>query len=190
MLQFGSKRPKLTNLTKVLYPNGFTKGQVVDYYTRIAPLMLPHLVGRAVTFTRYPDGVKGKSFFQKRCPEHRPPWVGTVRMTGDSGDPIDYCEIGDISTLVWVANLAAIEIHAPLALAEAPDTPTAMVFDFDPGEVAGFTECIEVTQRIVAVLSSGCRASRSSAGRKVCTCSCRSTLHGLRSIRPKCLQRR
>jgi bifunctional non-homologous end joining protein LigD len=151
-LRFGNKKPKLTNLDKILYPDGFTKRQVIDYYTRVAPLMLPHLVGRAATFARYPDGVKGKSFFQKRCPEHRPPWVNTVRIRGDSEDAIEYCEIGDLSTLVWVANLAALEIHVPLALAESPDTPTAMVFDLDPGESAGLPDCFEVAQRISAVL--------------------------------------
>lgn len=147
-LRFGAKKPKLTNLDKPLYPDGFTKGQLIDYYTRIAPLILPHLAGRAVTTVRFPDGVNGKSFFQKRCPDHRPPWVKTVRVANDEGETIDYCKVEDISTLVWLANLAAIELHVPLALAKDPDTPTAMIFDLDPGPGTTARQCIEVAQRI------------------------------------------
>jgi bifunctional non-homologous end joining protein LigD len=150
-LRFGAKRPKLTNLNKILYPNGFSKGQLIEFYTRVAPLILPHLIGRAATLKRYPDGVEGKAFFHKRCPEHRPPWVKTVRVTSEDGESIDYCCIEDISTLVWVANLAAIELHVPLALAKSPDVPTAMVFDLDPGEPAGLNECLDVARRLTAM---------------------------------------
>lgn len=150
-LRLGDKRPKLTNLEKVLYSNGFTKGQLIDYYKRVAPLILPHLIGRAVTLKRYPDGVDGKAFFHKRCPEHRPDWVHTVRLTGDSG-PIDFCLVDNLSTLLWVANLAAIELHVPLALAAMPQVPTAMVFDLDPGEQIGLPQCVEVARRIKALL--------------------------------------
>jgi bifunctional non-homologous end joining protein LigD len=152
-LRFESRRPKLTNLTKKLYPSGFTKGNLIDYYTRAAPLILPHLAGRAVTLKRYPDGIDGKAFFHKRCPEHRPPWVKTVRVTSEAGESIDFCSVGDISTLVWLANLAAIELHVPLALASAPDTPTAMIFDLDPGEPAGLAECVTVARRARSLLS-------------------------------------
>jgi bifunctional non-homologous end joining protein LigD len=155
-LTFGSKRPKLSNLDKPLYPGGFTKGQVIDYYTRIAPHILPHLAGRATTLKRYPDGVEGKFFFEKRCPSHAPPWVKTVRVASSDGDnPIDYTLINDISTLVWVANLAALELHVPLARAEfSPDVPTAMMFDLDPGPPAGLKECAEVAMRLKRMLDS------------------------------------
>jgi bifunctional non-homologous end joining protein LigD len=155
-LTFGNKRPKLSNLDKPLYPGGFTKGQVIDYYTRIAPHILPHLAGRATTLKRYPDGVEGKFFFEKRCPSHAPPWVQTVRVaSSDGSNPINYCVIDDISTLVWVANLAALELHVPLARAAiSPDTPTAMLFDLDPGPPAGLKECAEVAVRLKRILDS------------------------------------
>ncbi len=153
-LTFANKRPKLSNLDKPLYPGGFTKGQVIDYYTRMAPHILPHLAGRAVTLKRYPDGVNSKFFFEKRCPSHAPPWVKTVRVaSSDGSNPIDYTLINDISTLVWVANLAALELHVPLARAEkSPDTPTTMLFDLDPGPPAGLKECAEVAIRLKRML--------------------------------------
>lgn len=148
-----SAKPKLTNQTKVLFPKAkFTKGDLVGYYRRIAPLMLPHLVGRAVSLKRYPDGVEGEFFFEKRCNMHRPDWVRTVRVTTNSGKAIDYCEIADEPTLVWAANLAAIELHTPLALAADPDTATAMVFDLDPGAPATIKDCCAVGLRLKALL--------------------------------------
>jgi bifunctional non-homologous end joining protein LigD len=132
-------QPKLTNQAKVLFPKtGFTKGDLVDYYRRVAPLILPQLAGRAVTLKRFPDGVDGKSFFEKRCNAYRPDWVRTVSVPGQTpkDKTLDYCLIEDEPSLVWAANLAAIELHVPLALAVEPDRPTAMVFDLDPGEGA------------------------------------------------------
>ena len=116
------RRLELSNLDKVLYPAvGFTKAQVIDYYTRIAPVMLPHLSGRPVTRVRFPNGVEGKSFFEKQCPDHRPDWVRTVtvavRGTGRFGSEgrgprdVDFCLVEDLPTLVWLANLAALELH-------------------------------------------------------------------------------
>ena len=154
-LTLGANRPKLSNQAKVLFPRtGFTKGDLVDYYTRVAPLILPHLAGRAVTLKRFPDGVDGKAFFEKRCAAHRPDWVKTVRVPGQSAKDktIDYCEIGDLASLIWAANLAAIELHVPLALAAAPDRPTAMVFDLDPGEPATTAECVPVARRLKSLL--------------------------------------
>lgn len=146
-------RPKVTNRDKVIYPaTGFTKGQLIDYYARVAPLILPHLAGRAATLKRYPDGVDGKSFFQKRCPDHRPEWVKTATVVGESGEAIDYCHIDTPEALAWVANLAAVELHVPLALAAAADVPTAMVFDLDPGPPAGLRECVAVARRIAGAL--------------------------------------
>jgi bifunctional non-homologous end joining protein LigD len=134
----------LTNLTKVLFPaDGFTKGDVIDYYAAIAPFLLPHLAGRPLTVTRYPDGVDGKAFFQKQSPAHRPPWVRTVAVPAQR-TPIDYTIAADLSTLVWLANLAALELHAPLARAPEMGRPTSVVFDLDPGAPATILECAQV----------------------------------------------
>jgi bifunctional non-homologous end joining protein LigD len=135
---------KLSNLDKALYPKtGFTKRRVIEYYAAIAPVMLPHLQGRALTVTRWPDGVQAKSFFQKQTPAHAPDWVHTVTLPSER-KPIDYTVVEDLATLVWLANLAAIELHTPLARAEATDRPTALVFDLDPGSPATIVECCRV----------------------------------------------
>jgi bifunctional non-homologous end joining protein LigD len=138
----------LSNLDKVLYPQtGFTKGQVIDYYARIAAVLLPHLSGRALTVVRYPDGVEGKAFFQKQSPAHRPAWVATVAVAsarGERRDSIDYTLVEDRATLVWLANLAALELHTPMARAAEIERPTAVVFDLDPGPPAGVLECARV----------------------------------------------
>jgi bifunctional non-homologous end joining protein LigD len=130
----------MSNLDKVLYPEvGFTKAAVVDYYVRIAPMLLPHLRDRAVTMVRYPDGVDGGSFFEKRCPSHAPEWVRTAAVDG-----LHACMIDDLATLVWVANLAALELHVLQATATHPDVPTAVVFDLDPGPPATIVDCCRV----------------------------------------------
>ena len=135
----------ISNLDKVLYPEtGTTKGEVLAYYQAIAPAVLPHLAGRCITFRRYPDGVDGPSFFEKRCPGHRPDWVRVARGPGDRKSPIDYCRIDDLPTLVWAANLAAVELHAPMARSDHLDRPDMVVFDLDPGPPAGMTECAQV----------------------------------------------
>jgi bifunctional non-homologous end joining protein LigD len=135
---------KLSNHDKVLYPKtGFCKREVIEYYAAIAPVLLPHLQGRALTVTRWPDGVEGKSFFQKQTPAHAPPWVRTVTLPSER-KPIDYTLVEDLPTLVWLANLAAIELHTPLARAEAVDRPTTLVFDLDPGAPATIVECCRV----------------------------------------------
>ena len=130
----------LSNLDKVMYPEvGFTKGELIDYYTRVAPAVLPHLRGRPLTLKRYPNGVDGQHFYEKNCPSHRPPWVATREIGG-----IDYCLCDDLPTLVWAANLADLELHPSLALADAIEQPTVMAFDLDPGEPAGVLECRQV----------------------------------------------
>jgi bifunctional non-homologous end joining protein LigD len=135
---------KLSNLDKVLYPKtGFAKRDVIEYYAAIAPVILPHLQGRALTVTRWPDGVEGKSFFQKQTPAHAPEWVRTVTLPSER-KPIDYTLVEDLPTLVWLANLAAIELHTPLARAEQTDRPTTLVFDLDPGAPATIVECCRV----------------------------------------------
>ncbi len=138
------RRLKLSNLDKVLYPEpGFAKGQVIDYYTRIAPMVLPHLRGRALTLKRYPNGVDGKYFYEKQKPSHAPDWVRSETIeTGDRD--IDFVLCDDLPTLVWLANLADLELHPSLALAKDPDRPTVLAFDLDPGEPAALPECREV----------------------------------------------
>jgi bifunctional non-homologous end joining protein LigD len=139
-----SRRLSLSNLDKVMYPKvGFTKGQVIDYYTRVAPVLLPHLRGRPLTLKRYPDGVESEYFYEKQCPSHRPDWVRTAAIpTGRK--TIDFCLCDDLPTLVWAANLADLELHPSLSLAEKIDRPTMMAFDLDPGQPAGLEECCEV----------------------------------------------
>jgi bifunctional non-homologous end joining protein LigD len=130
----------LSNLDKVLYPvPGFTKGEVIDYYTRIAPALLPHLRDRPLTLKRYPNGVEGGHFYEKNCPSHAPEWVRRERV-----DKIDYVVCDDLPTLVWLANLADLELHPSLSLAADIDRPTVMAFDLDPGPPAALPECCEV----------------------------------------------
>jgi bifunctional non-homologous end joining protein LigD len=143
---------KLTNLDKVLYPQaGFTKGEVVDYYAKVAPAMIPHLSGRAVTLRRFPEGVDDldAAFFEKRCPKHRPKWVKTARVeAGPHAGKIDFCVCDSLPTLVWMAQLAAIELHPSLSLARAPKRPTVLAFDLDPGPPANVVDCCRVAIRL------------------------------------------
>lgn len=142
----------LTNLDKVLYPEaGFTKGEMVDYYAKVAPAMIPHLAGRAVTLRRFPEGVDDldAAFFEKRCPKHRPKWVKTARVeAGPHAGMIDFCVCDGLPTLIWMAQLAAIELHPSLSLARAPKRPTVVAFDLDPGPPANVVDCCRVAQRL------------------------------------------
>ena len=151
---FEGRRLSVSNLDKVLYPaSGFTKGDLIDYYARIAPVLVPHLIDRGVTLHRFPDGVEAHSFFEKRCAGHRPDWVEVVPGPGEGRDDgIDYCMLGDAPSLVWAANLAAIELHAPLHLAPDPDHPTALVFDLDPGPGVDITHCADVALLLAELL--------------------------------------
>jgi bifunctional non-homologous end joining protein LigD len=137
---------KLSNLEKVLYPaTGFTKQQVIDYYIRIAPAIIPHLAGRALTRKRYPDGVDGEPFFEKNAPKYRPDWVKTAPIWSEGNRrTIHYVLANDLATLVWLANLAALELHPSLALAKDIICPTEMVFDLDPGAPANMVQCCQV----------------------------------------------
>jgi bifunctional non-homologous end joining protein LigD len=143
---------KLTNLDKVLYPEaGFTKGEMVDYYAKVAPAIIPHLAGRAVTLRRFPEGVDDldAAFFEKRCPKHRPQWVKTARVeAGPHAGKIDFCVCDSMPTLIWMAQLAAIELHPSLSLSRAPKRPTALVFDLDPGLPADIVDCCRVGLRL------------------------------------------
>jgi bifunctional non-homologous end joining protein LigD len=134
------RRLSLSNLDKVLYPrSGFTKGQVIDYYTRVAPAVLPHLRDRPLTLKRYPNGVESQYFYEKNCPSHAPEWVRKERV-----GEIDYCVCDDLPTLVWLANLADLELHPSLSPALDMEHPTVMAFDLDPGPGAGLDKCGEV----------------------------------------------
>ena len=138
------KQLSLSNLDKVMYPEtGFTKGQVIDYYTRVAPVLLPHLRDRPLTLKRYPNGVEGGHFYEKQCPSHRPDWVRSEPVELSS-KTIRFCVCDDLPTLVWLANLADLELHPSLSKVPEVERPTLMAFDLDPGPGTGLTECCEV----------------------------------------------
>jgi bifunctional non-homologous end joining protein LigD len=148
----GDRELTISNLTKVLYPAvGFTKGELIDAYADLAEVLLPHLRGRPVTLKRYPDGVEGKFFYEKRSPKHRPDWVATARIYSESHKAeIDYTLIEDLPTLVWSANLANIELHTSLARVDDLDRPDSLVFDLDPGAPADIVDCARVALRLRA----------------------------------------
>jgi bifunctional non-homologous end joining protein LigD len=145
-IEVGGKRLTVSNLDKVLYPEvGFTKGQVIDYYIRIASVLLPHLKNRPITLKRYPDGVEGFFFYEKQCPSHRPTWVKTTEVPSRRAEgKIDYCMMNDLPALVWAANLADLELHTFLHRAPAITRPTALAFDLDPGDPADMVQCCRV----------------------------------------------
>jgi bifunctional non-homologous end joining protein LigD len=140
------RKLSLSNLDKVLYPAaGFTKGQVIDYYVRIAPVLVPHLTGRPLTMKRYPGGVDQEYFFEKNAPKHRPDWVKTAPIWSEGNRrTVHYILANDLATLVWIANLASIELHPSLSLAADIETPTMIVFDLDPGPPANIIQCAQV----------------------------------------------
>jgi bifunctional non-homologous end joining protein LigD len=138
------KQISLSNLDKIMYPEvGFTKGHVIDYYTRVAPVLLAHLRDRPLTLKRYPDGVDGGHFYEKQCPSHRPDWVRSEPVELRS-KTIQFCICDDLPTLVWLANLADLELHPSLSKVPEVERPTAMAFDLDPGPGTGLAECCEV----------------------------------------------
>ena len=145
----------LSNLDKVLYPDtGFTKGELINYYVHIAPVLLPHVRDRPLTMKRYPDGISGKSFYGKHLPAHAPDWVGHVDVpAADDGEDIDYAVLCDLPSLVWAANLASIELHVPLwrvgRRRTLPAPPDHVVFDLDPGPGTSVVECCRVALEVV-----------------------------------------
>jgi bifunctional non-homologous end joining protein LigD len=153
-VEVGGRTVRLSNLDKVLYPSGFTKAEIVDYHARISPYAIPHLAGRCLTFRRFPNGTDAKGFFEKRCPSHRPEWVSVALGPGDRAGGIEYCRIEEPAAMVWAANMAAIEIHAPMALAADLATPRTLVFDFDPGPKTSIVECCAVAIGVRDVLDS------------------------------------
>jgi bifunctional non-homologous end joining protein LigD len=150
VVEVDGRELKLTNLDKVLYPKaGFTKGEMVDYYAKVAPAIVPHLDGRPLTLRRYPEGVDDldAAFFEKRCPKHRPDWVQTTSVTAETGR-IDFCVCDGLATLVWMAQLAAIELHPSLSLGKDVERPTVLAFDLDPGPPADVVDCCRVALRL------------------------------------------
>jgi bifunctional non-homologous end joining protein LigD len=146
IVEIEGKHLSLTNLDKVLYPEaGFTKGQVIDYYARIAPVLVPHLAGRPLTLKRYPEGVDHEYFFEKNATKHRPDWVKTAPIWSEGNHRnVNYILANDLATLVWTANLAAIELHPSLSLAKKIESPTIIAFDLDPGPPANVLQCCQV----------------------------------------------
>lgn len=159
-VQVDSRQLRLSNLDKVLYPDGgLTKSEVIDYYARVAPVLLPHLRERPLTFKRYPDGVDAESFFEKNAPSHAPEWVRTVRLSSPSStkgrEAIDFAVLGDLPGLVWAANLATLELHVPMWRVDGAgkrQPPDTLVFDLDPGAPADIVTCCRVAFLISDVL--------------------------------------
>ncbi|MDB6173304.1 MAG: polymerase LigD, polymerase domain protein [Chthoniobacteraceae bacterium] len=150
-LQVGGKTLLVSNLEKILYPEaGFTKADVIDYYIRIAPVLLPYLKNRPIMLKRYPDGVDGFFFYEKQCPSHRPEWVKTATVPSKESEGISYCVMNDLPALVWAANLADIELHTFLHRAPAISRPNALAFDLDPGAPANILHCCEVALQLKA----------------------------------------
>jgi bifunctional non-homologous end joining protein LigD len=146
-LNIGGRLVPVSNLGKVFYPQtGFTKAQVIDYYIRISPVLLPHLKNRPLTLKRYPDGVAGGFFYEKRCPPHRPVWIETAPVWSDRHEAkIHYCLANDLPSIVWAANLGDLELHTFLARANDVQCPTMLVFDLDPGAPATILQCAQVS---------------------------------------------
>ena len=154
IVEIAGKRLSLSNLEKDLYPSyGFTKAHILEYYRRIAKFILPHLKDRALTLKRYPEGVEKDFFFEKRCPSHRPLWVQTAEVRRDDEERMTVCLVNDLETLIWVENLASLELHVPLARADSPETPDSMVFDLDPGDQANILDCARVALILRDLLS-------------------------------------
>jgi bifunctional non-homologous end joining protein LigD len=149
-LRVGNRKLEVSNLDKVFYPEtGFSKGDLIAYYREIAPVVLPYLKRRPVTLKRYPDGVTGNFFYEKRCPPHRPEWVGTIKMRRQKDNKdVEYCAVDSTAALIWAANLGNLELHATLAREPELDRPTAVVFDLDPGPPADVLTCAEVAIRL------------------------------------------
>jgi bifunctional non-homologous end joining protein LigD len=149
-VEVDGRQLSITNLDKVMYPStGFTKGAVIDYYARIAPAIIPHLRGRPLTLKRYPEGTEAGHFFEKRCPKHRPEWVATASIWSEREDgEIEFCVCDDKPTLVWMAQLAALELHPSLSRARHMERPTVLAFDLDPGEPATVIDCARVALRV------------------------------------------
>ena len=157
-VQVDGRTLTLTNLGKVLYPDsGFTKAEVLDYYQRVAPVLLPHIAGRPLTLKRYPEGVDGEAFFQKHVTEHRPDWIRTARVPSESSrgrgsGPVTYLVVDDLPALIWAANLAGLELHTPMWRLPEVREPDLLVFDLDPGAPANIVDCCRVAEDLRPLL--------------------------------------
>ena len=168
-IEIEGRQIKLSNLDKVLYPRaGFTKGQVVDYFIRIAPALLPHLAGRPLTMKRYPNGVEGMFFYEKNCPSHRPDWVKTAKIWSEGNKRfMDYCVVDQLAALVWMANLADLELHTSLSVAPEMERPSVIAFDLDPGPPATIVQCCQVSLWVKEIFASfGMQAFAKTSGSK------------------------
>jgi len=169
VVEVEGRQINLSNLEKVLYPKtGFTKGQVIDYYVRIAPVLLPHLSGRPLTLKRYPNGVDGMHFYEKNCPKYRPEWMKTAHVWSRSNNRfMDYCVVDSLPSLVWLGNLADLELHTSLARAPEVQRPTVIAFDLDPGAPADIVQCCQVALWIREIFGSlGLEAVAKTSGSK------------------------
>ncbi len=146
VVELAGRRVKVSSLDKVLYPEtGFTKGDLIDYYAQISEALTPHLRGRPLSLRRFPKGVGEDGFWSKRCPPNHPDWIETAPIWSHRRNAIlEYCTVSDLPSLIWTVNLETIELHVPLARADAMPEPTMMVFDLDPGPPANILDCAEV----------------------------------------------
>ena len=168
-VEVDGKSLRLTNLDKLMYPAaGFTKGQVIDYYTRIFPYVFPHLAERPLTLKRYPNGVDDGFFYEKQCPRHRPDWVKTVAVwSRHNNADINFCVVDQLATLVWLAQLADLELHTSMAYAVDPENPKQMVFDLDPGPGTDIVDCARVACWLRAIFDHfGLRSFPKTSGSK------------------------
>jgi bifunctional non-homologous end joining protein LigD len=151
----GGRRLAIGHLDRVVFPaTGTTKGEVLDYYVRVADVMLAHLRDRLLHMHRYPEGVEGPRFWQKGCPEHRPDWIATAPVwSRDKGQAIDYCVVQELAALLWAVNIGSIELHTSLHRRDDLHRPSAIAFDLDPGPGAGLLECADVALRVRALLA-------------------------------------
>ena len=153
LLEVEGRRVAVSNLDKVLWPAArFTKGEMIEYYVRVAPVLLPHLKGRPVSLRRFPDGVEEASWYQNDCPPGAPSWVRTRIVEWPTGTKWEFCALDDLAALVWVVNLAAVELHPFFFRIERPEEPTAVVFDLDPGPPADMVDCCRVALRLHQIL--------------------------------------
>lgn len=152
-LKISGRTVEVSNLDKIFYPAAkFTKAQILDYYIRIAPFLLPHLRGRPLTLKRYPEGVRGPFFYEKRCPPYRPPWLKVAKVWSETKGVIPFCTVNDLPELVWIVNLADLELHTFLSRAPDVKRPTMLVFDLDPGAPADILDCAALAEKIRKVL--------------------------------------
>ena len=157
-VQVDGRTLTLTNLGKVLYPQtGFTKAEVLDFYQRVAAVLVPHIAGRPVTLKRYPEGVDGQAFFQKHVTAHRPDWIRTAEVPSESSrgrgsGPVTYLVVDDLPALIWAANLAALELHVPMWRMPGIRRPDLLVFDLDPGPPANIVDCCRVAEDLRPLL--------------------------------------